>query len=129
MYLCLLCFIDKNPRKNIDIVIAETDHSSYVILYFQRQGKISMKLYGGYLTTAWYFVSSFSDKLMKLGELMVFKFKFDGMVFICCTSQVDPQKCQTLLQINLRSSQQNRILGWIMSSNSQITVSLTTWCN
>ncbi|XP_012688680.2 complement component C8 gamma chain [Clupea harengus] len=39
-------FSNKNPRKNIDIVIAETDHSSYVILYFQRQGKISMKLYG-----------------------------------------------------------------------------------
>ncbi|KAL2085897.1 hypothetical protein ACEWY4_019217 [Coilia grayii] len=37
---------NKNERKNIDIVIGETDHSSYAILYYQRHGKISMKLYG-----------------------------------------------------------------------------------
>lgn len=41
-----LLLSNKNPKKNIDIVIAETDHSSYAILYYQRQGQISMKLYG-----------------------------------------------------------------------------------
>uniref|UniRef100_A0AAY4EZN3 Lipocalin/cytosolic fatty-acid binding domain-containing protein n=1 Tax=Denticeps clupeoides TaxID=299321 RepID=A0AAY4EZN3_9TELE len=36
----------KIPQKNIDIVIAETDHNTHAILYYQMQGKITMKLYG-----------------------------------------------------------------------------------
>lgn len=41
-----LLISNKNPRKNIDIVIAETDHNSYAMFYYQRHGKISLKLYG-----------------------------------------------------------------------------------
>ncbi|XP_063063441.1 complement component C8 gamma chain isoform X2 [Engraulis encrasicolus] len=36
----------KNERKNIDVVISETDHSSYAILFYQRNGEMSLKLYG-----------------------------------------------------------------------------------
>ncbi|XP_077364894.1 complement component C8 gamma chain [Festucalex cinctus] len=34
------------PELNTDIVIGETDYSSYAIMYYQKQGKITMKLYG-----------------------------------------------------------------------------------
>ncbi|CAN9506161.1 unnamed protein product [Ophioblennius macclurei] len=33
------------PELNTDIVIGDTDHNSYAILYYQRLGKITMKLY------------------------------------------------------------------------------------
>ncbi|XP_037136024.1 complement component C8 gamma chain [Syngnathus acus] len=33
------------PELNIDIVIGETDYSSYAIMYYQKHGKITMKLY------------------------------------------------------------------------------------
>ncbi|KAM9839681.1 complement component C8 gamma chain [Aulostomus maculatus] len=35
------------PELNIEIVIGETDYSSYAIMYYQKGGKITMKLYGG----------------------------------------------------------------------------------
>uniref|UniRef100_A0A3P8UD65 Complement component 8, gamma polypeptide n=1 Tax=Amphiprion percula TaxID=161767 RepID=A0A3P8UD65_AMPPE len=34
------------PELNIDIVIAETDYTSYAIMYYQKHGKITLKLYG-----------------------------------------------------------------------------------
>lgn len=37
------------PELNTEIVIGETDYSSYAILYYQKRGKITMKLYGGFL--------------------------------------------------------------------------------
>ncbi|XP_022045703.1 complement component C8 gamma chain [Acanthochromis polyacanthus] len=33
------------PELNIDIVIAETDYTSYAIMYYQKHGKITLKLY------------------------------------------------------------------------------------
>uniref|UniRef100_A0A672GT86 Complement component 8, gamma polypeptide n=1 Tax=Salarias fasciatus TaxID=181472 RepID=A0A672GT86_SALFA len=33
------------PELNTEIVIGDTDHSSYAILYYQKRGKITMKLY------------------------------------------------------------------------------------
>ncbi|XP_057680849.1 complement component C8 gamma chain [Corythoichthys intestinalis] len=35
-----------HPDLNIDIVIGETDYTSYAIMYYQKRGKITMKLYG-----------------------------------------------------------------------------------
>lgn len=37
---------NKNEMKNIDVMITETDYSSYAIMYCHRHGKITMKLYG-----------------------------------------------------------------------------------
>ncbi|KAJ8403290.1 hypothetical protein AAFF_G00355070 [Aldrovandia affinis] len=34
------------PTNDIDIIIGETDYNSYAILYYQKRGKISIKLYG-----------------------------------------------------------------------------------
>uniref|UniRef100_A0A3Q4G662 Complement component 8, gamma polypeptide n=1 Tax=Neolamprologus brichardi TaxID=32507 RepID=A0A3Q4G662_NEOBR len=34
------------PEQNIEIVIGDTDYNSYAIMYYQKQGKITMKLYG-----------------------------------------------------------------------------------
>ncbi|KAJ8010801.1 hypothetical protein DPEC_G00078910 [Dallia pectoralis] len=34
------------PELNTDVVIGETDHSSYAIFYYQKQGQLTMKLYG-----------------------------------------------------------------------------------
>ncbi|XP_039983510.1 complement component C8 gamma chain isoform X2 [Xiphias gladius] len=34
------------PELNTEIVIGETDYSSYAVMYYQKQGKITMKLYG-----------------------------------------------------------------------------------
>ena len=38
-----------NPEMNIDIVIGETDYSSYAIMYYQKQGKVTVKLYGWFI--------------------------------------------------------------------------------
>ena len=34
------------PELNTEIVIGETDYDSYAIMYYQKKGKITMKLYG-----------------------------------------------------------------------------------
>ncbi|XP_071390018.1 complement component C8 gamma chain [Centroberyx affinis] len=34
------------PELNTEIVIGETDYSSYAVIYYQKQGKLTMKLYG-----------------------------------------------------------------------------------
>ncbi|KAJ8375421.1 hypothetical protein SKAU_G00060010 [Synaphobranchus kaupii] len=34
------------PTNGIDISVGEIDYNSYAILYYQKRGKISMKLYG-----------------------------------------------------------------------------------
>lgn len=47
------------PELNTEIVIGETDYDSYAIMYYQKKGKITMKLYGGFLshvTFVWYFI-------------------------------------------------------------------------
>ncbi|XP_061093514.1 complement component C8 gamma chain [Conger conger] len=36
----------RNKKNDIDVVIGETDYNSYSILYYQKRGKISIKLYG-----------------------------------------------------------------------------------
>lgn len=42
-----LCSSGARPELNTEIVIGETDYNSYAIIYYQKQGKITMKLYGG----------------------------------------------------------------------------------
>ncbi|XP_016350748.1 uncharacterized protein LOC107695378 [Sinocyclocheilus anshuiensis] len=36
----------KRPAENVDIMVLETDYSSYATVVFKRAGKITMKLYG-----------------------------------------------------------------------------------
>lgn len=39
-------YAGKRPDENMDIMVLETDYSSYAMLVFKRAGKITMKLYG-----------------------------------------------------------------------------------
>uniref|UniRef100_A0A8C8RHR7 Complement C8 gamma chain n=1 Tax=Pelusios castaneus TaxID=367368 RepID=A0A8C8RHR7_9SAUR len=39
-------FLLKGRGSNVDVVVGETDYSSYAILYYQKLRKISVKLYG-----------------------------------------------------------------------------------
>ncbi|KAM4606407.1 complement component C8 gamma chain [Polymixia lowei] len=34
------------PEENTEVVIGETDYSSYAVIYYQKKGKITLKLYG-----------------------------------------------------------------------------------
>lgn len=36
----------KRPSENMDIMVLETDYSSYAMLVLKRAGKMTMKLYG-----------------------------------------------------------------------------------
>lgn len=48
------------PELNTEIVIRDTDYSSYAIMYYQKQGEMTMKLYGGFHSNVifvWYFRS------------------------------------------------------------------------
>lgn len=39
-------YTGKRPDQNVEIMVLETDYSSYAMLVFKRAGKITMKLYG-----------------------------------------------------------------------------------
>lgn len=55
-----MCPQGARPELNTEIVIGETDYDSYAIMYYQKRGKITMKLYGWFLihvTFVWYFTS------------------------------------------------------------------------
>lgn len=43
--LCLFLSPGARPELNTDIVVGETDYTSYAILFYQKQGKITVKLY------------------------------------------------------------------------------------
>lgn len=38
------------PELNTEIVIGDTDYDNYAVIYYQKLGKITMKLYGGSLS-------------------------------------------------------------------------------
>lgn len=44
----LLHWAGTRAELNTNIVIVETDYSSYAIMYYQKRGQITMKLYGGW---------------------------------------------------------------------------------
>ncbi|KAG5268129.1 hypothetical protein AALO_G00208560 [Alosa alosa] len=83
-----LLLSNKNPKKNIDIVIAETDHSSYAILYYQRQGKISMKLYGRSPKVPDSTADKFEELAAKQSLGLDYVFQFPGYSF-CETADED----------------------------------------
>lgn len=46
------CRVGARPEQNTEIVIGETDYTSYAVLYYQKRGKMTIKLYGGLLMHA-----------------------------------------------------------------------------
>lgn len=45
--LTLSCRVGTRPEQNTEIVIGETDYNSYAVIYYQKRGKMTVKLYGG----------------------------------------------------------------------------------
>ncbi|KAE8279970.1 Complement component C8 gamma chain Precursor [Larimichthys crocea] len=37
------------PELNTDIMISDTDYDSYAVIFYQKRGQITLKLYGGFL--------------------------------------------------------------------------------
>lgn len=46
------CRVGTRAEQNTEIVIGETDYNSYAVIYYQKRGKMTVKLYGGLLTHA-----------------------------------------------------------------------------
>lgn len=47
LLLTIIVFhVGSRPLLNTDIVIGESDYSSYAVFYYQKQGQLTMKLYG-----------------------------------------------------------------------------------
>lgn len=46
------CRAGTRPEQNTVIVIGETDYNSYAVIYYQKRGKMTVKLYGGPLMHA-----------------------------------------------------------------------------
>lgn len=69
------------PEQNIEIVIGDTDYNSYAIMYYQKQGKITMKLYGRFLP---YFFRYFILSSTALLILYYFGKYVKGFFVLCC---------------------------------------------
>ncbi|XP_067234257.1 complement component C8 gamma chain [Chanodichthys erythropterus] len=66
----------KRPDENMDIMVLETDYSSYAMLVFKRAGKITMKLYGRSSEVPDKIVDTFEDraKTFNLGLDVIFQY-------------------------------------------------------
>ncbi|XP_075041500.1 complement component C8 gamma chain [Mixophyes fleayi] len=57
----------KGYSSNLDVVVAETDHQNYAILYYQRRNKITLKLYGRKTSVSDDINRKFDDHVSKQG--------------------------------------------------------------
>ncbi|ROJ70144.1 Methionine-R-sulfoxide reductase B2, mitochondrial [Anabarilius grahami] len=66
----------KRPDENMDIMVLETDYSSYAMLVFKRAAKITMKLYGRSSEVPDKIVDTFEDraKTFNLGLDVIFQY-------------------------------------------------------
>ncbi|XP_051970769.1 complement component C8 gamma chain [Xyrauchen texanus] len=66
----------KRPTENVDIIVLETDYSSYAVLAFKRAGKMTIKLYGRSSDMPDHIVDKFENraKTFNLGLEFVFQF-------------------------------------------------------
>ncbi|XP_029005306.1 complement component C8 gamma chain [Betta splendens] len=62
------------PELNTEIVIGETDYTSYAVIYFQKQGKMTVKLYGRS-------VDNLSEPMLTKFERLADKQKF-GLAYL-----------------------------------------------
>uniref|UniRef100_A0AAY5L8W3 Lipocalin/cytosolic fatty-acid binding domain-containing protein n=1 Tax=Esox lucius TaxID=8010 RepID=A0AAY5L8W3_ESOLU len=73
------------PELNTDIVIGETDYSSYAVFYYQKQGQLTMKLYGRSKDTlSEAILDKFEDLAEKKGLGLAYVFAFPN--YSHCTS-------------------------------------------
>lgn len=81
-----LCFFPLGARPELDteIVIGEVVYDSYAIMYYQKRGQITMKLYSGFLShvaLVWYFRS-----YSQVGDRILFysNSRHHGVVLVFC---------------------------------------------
>nr|XP_020664833.1 complement component C8 gamma chain [Pogona vitticeps] len=53
--------------RNVDVVVAETDYNSYAIVYYQKAGKISAKLYGRSIKVGDAVTAKFEERMASVG--------------------------------------------------------------
>ncbi|MEE6504853.1 hypothetical protein FKM82_005361 [Ascaphus truei] len=63
-------------KGQLDVVVGETDHQSYAILYYQRQRKITVKLYARKATVGDDIIRRYEERVSKMGIDMEFIYYF-----------------------------------------------------
>ncbi|XP_075435220.1 complement component C8 gamma chain isoform X2 [Ascaphus truei] len=63
-------------KGQLDVVVGETDHQSYAILYYQRQRKITVKLYARKATVGDDIIRRYEERISKMGIDMEFIYYF-----------------------------------------------------
>ncbi|XP_026517906.2 complement component C8 gamma chain-like, partial [Terrapene carolina triunguis] len=61
---------------NVDVVVGETDYSSYAILYYQKLRKISIKLYGRSVRVSDAIVGKFEQRITEMNMSEDFTYYF-----------------------------------------------------
>uniref|UniRef100_A0A8C0IUA0 Lipocalin/cytosolic fatty-acid binding domain-containing protein n=1 Tax=Chelonoidis abingdonii TaxID=106734 RepID=A0A8C0IUA0_CHEAB len=73
---------------NVDVVVGETDYSSYAILYYQKLRKISIKLFGRSVRVSDAIVGKFEQRIteMNMSEDFTYYFPTYGESWLSCCS-------------------------------------------
>ncbi|XP_067417693.1 complement component C8 gamma chain isoform X2 [Emydura macquarii macquarii] len=69
-------FLLKGRGSSVDVVVGETDYSSYAILYYQKLRKISIKLYGRKIRVSDAIVSKFEQRVTEMNMSEDFTYYF-----------------------------------------------------
>ncbi|XP_053863507.1 complement component C8 gamma chain [Malaclemys terrapin pileata] len=69
-------FLLKGRGSNVDVVVGETDYSSYAILYYQKLRKISIKLYGRSVRVSDAIVGKFEQRITEMNMSEDFTYYF-----------------------------------------------------
>ncbi|TFK00772.1 tripartite motif-containing protein 7-like [Platysternon megacephalum] len=79
-------FLLKGRGSNVDVVVGETDYSSYAILYYQKLRKISIKLYGRSIRVSDAIVGKFEQRIteMNMSEDFTYYFPTYGESWLSC---------------------------------------------
>uniref|UniRef100_A0A8C4W9R2 Complement C8 gamma chain n=1 Tax=Gopherus evgoodei TaxID=1825980 RepID=A0A8C4W9R2_9SAUR len=81
-------FLLKSRGSNVDVVVGETDYSSYAILYYQKLRKISIKLFGRSVRVSDAIVGKFEQRIteMNMSEDFTYYFPTYGESWLSCCS-------------------------------------------
>uniref|UniRef100_A0A452HDR9 Lipocalin/cytosolic fatty-acid binding domain-containing protein n=1 Tax=Gopherus agassizii TaxID=38772 RepID=A0A452HDR9_9SAUR len=69
-------FLLKSRGSNMDVVVGETDYSSYAILYYQKLRKISIKLFGRSVRVSDAIVGKFEQRITEMNMSEDFTYYF-----------------------------------------------------
>ncbi|XP_050783058.1 complement component C8 gamma chain [Gopherus flavomarginatus] len=69
-------FLLKSRGSNVDVVVGETDYSSYAILYYQKLRKISIKLFGRSVRVSDAIVGKFEQRITEMNMSEDFTYYF-----------------------------------------------------